>query len=164
VQIPPSAVTLIVLAPLIAWRGYARVRRNIGRQPLSSRRPWVTLALYPAITVLLISAAASQPARLEILALCLFLGAALGVFGLSKTMFESTPEGRFYTPNAHIGVALSVLFIGRILYRVIEMAGSHPGAHGAVPGFAQSPSTLAIFGLLAGYFTTYAIGLLRHRH
>jgi len=159
----PSTVTLLVLLPLIAWRVYARFRRMVGRQRLSKVRPWITLAIFPALLVLLAVAALTHPERLLWLAGGVGLGAALGVFGLSKTRFEPTPQGLFYTPNAHLGIALSLLFVGRIVYRFVEIYLIDPGMSQGPADFARSPLTLAVFGLLAGYYISYAIGLLRWR-
>jgi hypothetical protein len=101
---------------------------------------------------------------LWLLAIGLAIGSALGVYGLRKTSFESTSDGLFYTPNAHLGAALSLLFVARILYRMIEVTSIDPTMNRGVPDFARSPATLIIFGLLAGYFVTYAVGLLRWKN
>jgi hypothetical protein len=162
---PPSSstITLLVLLPLVAWRVYSRFRRMVGRQRLSHVRPWLTLTLFPALLLLLSFAVHRHPEQLLWLALGLGLGSLLGVFGLSKTHFEPTPAGLFYTPNAHLGIALSLLFVVRIGYRLIELYTSEPGALHSMDGFVRSPLTLAVFGLLAGYYMAYAIGLLRWR-
>jgi uncharacterized membrane protein YidH (DUF202 family) len=70
----------------------------------------------------------------------------------------------FYTPHAHLGIALSLLFFGRVLYRLVQRYALDTSASYAGPEFAQSSLTLAIFGLLVGYYVTYAIGLVRWRH
>ena len=158
-----TIITLLVLLPLVAWRVYARFRRMVGRQRLSRIRPWITLTLFPLVIVLLGFAAHEHLDRLSWLAGGLILGALLGTFGLRKTRFEPTPEGLFYTPNAHLGIALSLLFVGRILYRLFEVYFPAPGMPNGVDDFARSPLTLAVFGLLAGYYIRYAIGLVRWR-
>jgi len=159
----PSTLTLLVLFPLIAWRVYARFRRMVGRQRLSKVRPWITLAIFPTLLALLAFAALAHPERLLLLVGGIGLGAALGVFGLSKTRFEPTPQGLFYTPNAHLGIALSLLFVGRIAYRLVEVYFIDPTLPQGPADFARSPLTLAVFGLLAGYYISYAIGLVRWR-
>ena len=156
----PSTVTLLVLFPLIAWRVYARFRRMVGRQRLSKVRPWITLAIFPVLLALLAFAALAHPERLLWLAGGVVIGAALGVFGLSKTRFEPTPQGLFYTPNAHLGIALSLLFIGRIAYRFVEVYLIDPTLPQGPADFARSPLTLTVFGLLAGYYIAHAIGIL----
>ena len=158
-----STITLLVLLPLIMWRVYARFRRMVGRQRLSRIRPWITLAIFPVLLVLLCFAAREHLERLGWLAGGLSLGALLGVFGLSKTRFEPTLQGLFYTPNAHLGIALSLLFVGRIAYRLFEVYVVESTVRHGMGDFARSPLTLAVFGLLAGYYISYAIGLVRWR-
>jgi hypothetical protein len=161
----PSAttVTLLVLLPLLVWRIQARFRRMVGRQRLSKVRPWVTLAIFPALVVLLCFSALPHAERLWWLAAGLSIGSVLGVFGLSKTRFEPTPQGLFYTPNAHLGIALSLLFAARIAYRFAEVYALAPAVSHGMKDFARSSLTLSVFGLLAGYYVSYAIGLVRWR-
>lgn len=160
----PTAITLLLLAPLLAWRIYARLRRMVGRQRLSGVRPWITLILFPAVVVSLAYSVQWHIERLPWLAGGVVLGSLLGVYGLRRTRFESTREGLFYTPHTHLGIALSLLLVGRVVYRLIELEVLDPAApHGAAQ-FAQSPLTQAIFGLLAGYYFTYAVGLAGWRN
>lgn len=157
---PQVLITAGVMA-LIAWRLYGRIRRSIGRQRLSRVRPWITVTLFPLIVVLLALQARLQPPLAGgALALGVVLGIGLGVLGLRLTRFESGAEGLFYTPSAHLGIALSTLLVCRIAYRFIVYG--LPGA-GAPPPPAQSlgPLTLLLVGTLAGYYSTYAVGLLR---
>ena len=161
----PSASTVVLLAlfPLIAWRIYSRVKRLVGRQRLSRIRPWITLAVFPLLIALLAFFAYPDPLRLATLAGGLGCGALLAVYGLRRTRFEPTSQGLFYTPNAHLGIALSLLFVGRIVYRLVEVFALDPGQPRGGVEFAQSPLTLSVFGLLAGYYIGYAIGLVRWR-
>src|SRR5512140_801540 len=109
----PTGIALLVLLPLLAWRVYSRIRRMIGRQRLSRVRPWITLTLFPVLVALLAYAARSHVERLGWLAGGLMIGVFLAVYGLRLTRFEPTPQGLFYTPNVHLGIALSLLFVGR---------------------------------------------------
>jgi len=160
----PSTITLLVLAPLLAWRIYVRFRRMVGRQRLSRVRPWITLIILPTIVLLLAFATQGHFERLLWLAGGSLVGSLLGIYGLRHTRFESTPQGLFYTSHAHLGIALSLLFFGRVLYRLVQLYALDTSASHAGPEFAQSSLTLAIFGLLAGYYIAYAIGLVRWRN
>ena len=168
--IPSNTPTLVFLAmtPLIAWRLYSRVRRMVGRQKSSAPRHWVTVCLFPLLILLLGGMAAMHEGALLTLAAMaagLACGVGLALYGLKLTRFEATPEGFFYTPNAHIGIALSALFIGRILYRFVSLyLTGFPVGGPPADGFVNSPLTLAIFGMLAGYYVAYAAGVLRWRH
>lgn len=159
----PSLLPLLVVVPLIAWRTYSRIKRNIGRQHLTKWRPWLTITLFPAIIILISLSSLAHPARLLAMAAGIAAGALLGLFGTKHTKFESTPEGIWYTPNAHIGIALSVIFLGRVVYRMFQLYSIDPSAQPNPQDFASSPLTLVIFGLLAGYYVTYAIGLMRYK-
>ena len=159
----PSTVTLLALIPLLGWRVYRRFRRLVGRQRLSGLRLRTTLAVYSALLALICLAARSHPEQLWWLAGGLGLGSLLGLFGLGRTRFEPTPGGLHNTPHAHLGIALSLLFVARILYRVFEAYSDGTQAPRGLGDFAHSAPTLAVFGLLAGYYISYAVGLLRWR-
>jgi hypothetical protein len=159
----PSTLTLAILLPLLGWRIYSRFKRMVGRQRLSRVRPWITLTIFPLLLMLLALAAHAHPERLGLLATGVAAGAALGIFGLRKTLFEPTRHGLFYTPNAHLGIALSLLLVGRIAWRFFEAFVLSPHLPHDMDDFARSPLTLGVFGLLAGYYIAYAAGLLRWR-
>jgi hypothetical protein len=156
----PQAWFIVGIGALIAWRLYARVRRSIGRQRLSRVRPWITLVVFPTLVVLFAVAARTATVAETCLAGGLALGVGLGVLGMRLTRFEVTPEGLFYTPSAHLGIALSALLVGRLLYRfaLVGLPGAAPQGPSATS--ALTPLTLLIFGTLAGYYWTYAVGLL----
>ena len=162
---PPStsALTLILFVLLIVWRLYARLRRMIARQRLSKVRPWVTIGLYATVLVLLCLALHTHPAALWWVAGGLAAGSFLGLFALRKTQFEQMPQGLFYTPHAPVGIALSLLFVARIAYRLVQVSATQTMVQPGKPDFDRSPLTLAIFGLLASYFIAYAGGLVRWR-
>lgn len=166
---PSSTPTLVFLAlsPLIAWRLYSRIRRMVGRQKSSAARHWFALCFFPLILTLLAAAMAFRPnawMALGALGVGILCGVVLAMQGLKLTRFEALDEGFFYTPNAHIGIALSLLFVGRLLYRFVSMYLAGLPAKPAAAGFDSSPLTLAILGMLAGYYVAYAVGLLRWRN
>ncbi|MFL6603156.1 MAG: hypothetical protein ACJ8R9_17750 [Steroidobacteraceae bacterium] len=157
----PSLVVPVGVGALVLWRFYSRVRRMVGRQRLSTARPWIAVCGFPILTVVLLSVSITHPMSPLALAGGIVVGVCLGVYGLRKTRFEKTPQGLFYTPNAHLGVALSLLLLGRIIYRLIQVYGASESAAGPPINSATTPLTLLIFGTLAGYYFTYAVGLLR---
>src|SRR5215469_2190908 len=146
-------VVTILFVALIAWRMHTRIRRLIGRQKLSPGRPWINVVLFPVLVALLTLGTRLHPLAVGALAGGAALGVALGVYGLRLTRFESTTEGLYYTPSAHIGVALSVLLAARILWRLLSTG--FPGSPGtAPPPGTLTPLTLALLGTLAGYYFT----------
>ena len=161
---PNSAAVTVGLVLFISWRLYSRMKRLIGRQVSRAWRHWTTIVIFPMLLAMFAITAIRHPDAEAALAIGIAVGVGLGVWGLRKTKFEVMPRGYFYTPNAHIGIALSVLLIARIGYRVYEvttMTSAEAQTH--MQDFGRSPLTLVVFGTLAAYYTTYAAGILRWR-
>lgn len=158
---PQQLLVTGAIIALVAWRMYSRIRRVIGRQSLSVRRVWIRVVVFPLVIALLTFSPAMHPEALGYLACGVAIGIALGVLGLRLTSYEVTADGLFYTPSAHLGIALSTLLIARIAYRFA--VNGFPGAGAAGPHGAGSltPLTMLLLGTLAGYYWTYAVGLLR---
>jgi TRAP-type C4-dicarboxylate transport system permease large subunit len=156
-------ITVVAVVALIGWRMVARIRRVIGRQRLSPARPWFTVLLFPLILLLVLFTGLAHPMTTAAMAAGVVVGVVLGLYGTRLTRFEVTPAGLFYTPNAHLGIALSVLLVLRLGYRFVMLQlGGQPFDPQSMQ-LGNSPLTMAIFGTLAGYYVTYAIGLLRWR-
>jgi hypothetical protein len=160
----PSLLVSLLIGAFVVWRFYSRIRRMVVRQKLSKVRPWITVCALPVVVVLFAVGSIAQPLSMAALLGGTVIGIGLGIYGLRLTRFENTPEGLYYTPSAHLGIALSVLLIGRVGYRAMQMY-SATGVSGTPPPapFTGTPITLLIFGALAGYYVAYAIGLLRWR-
>jgi hypothetical protein len=147
---------------LVAWRLWAWLRRMVSRQKLSRWRTWVAVILFPLVVAMLFW----QSRAHEILDLSLAggiaLGIAIGVWGLRLTRFETTSDGLYYTPSAHLGIALAAVIIARIAWRILSGALVFPAAGAPPPPPpVPTPLTLLLIGTLGGYYTTYAVGLLR---
>ncbi len=151
----------ILFGGLIAWSLYRRVRRNLGRQKLHPRRAVTSLVILSLFSVVIVGTSLQNANLLLGFGGGLLPGALLGFVGLRLTRFETTSEGHFYTPSTHIGVALSLLFFGRLVYRFMVLRTFSATPH-QPPAIAQSPLTLFIFGLLAGYYLVYYAGLFAH--
>src|ERR1700690_1044232 len=150
----------ILLAGLFAWSIYRRVRRNIGRQKLHPRRAVTSIIILSVVSVLIVGTSLPNAHLLLGFGGGLLPGALLGLAGLHLTRFETTDDGRFYTPNTHIGVALSLLLVGRIAYRFMVLSNAASTSDHPPP--MRSPLTFFIFGLTAGYYIVYQTGLFIH--
>lgn len=162
----PNLIAPLVLAPLIVWRVYARTRRSFGRQPILPKRMWTRVGFLSVVIVLFALEGVRSPLLAEALAVGVVGGGALGALALRLTRFEIDGNRDCYVPNPWIGLALTALFLGRLLYRFLELYPAMAQATAASPeAFQRSPLTMAIFGLLVGYYVTYYAGLLiHHRH
>jgi cytochrome b561 len=103
-----------------------------------------------------------QPFAVAYIGSGLVVGAVIGWFALRHTEFAATPEGYFYTPHLYIGIAITALFIGRLLYRVVLVYGTVVNAApGTAPPTDSNPLTLGILFLTASYYIVYCTGLLK---
>jgi hypothetical protein len=119
------------------------------------------LLVFPAVLALLLVLSLAHPPNAVYLCAGAAVGVLLGILGLRLTRFEVTEAGHFYTPNAHLGIALSLLLVGRIAYRFVSMQWAGGAAAGPPPDLVSSPLTLLIFATMAGYYVLYAAGILR---
>lgn len=149
-----------ILVPLIGWRFYRRIRRNVGRQLFRRSRHLTSIILFALLLLLVGATSALHPSLLLGLGAGVLGGLVLAVIGLRLTRFEHGTEPA-YTPNPSIGIAVSLLFVGRLVYRFTLLASvtdfSHPPE-----SLGQSALTLLTFGLTAGYYLCNSAGLLWH--
>jgi len=162
IQAQPYVVGIVAI--VVAWRVYRRLSRMVGRQKFRWLRSWVSASMFPMLLLSLLAATASHPIRSLSELAGIAIGVALGYYGLRATKFESSEEGHFYTPNAHIGVGLSILFVGRVVHKLYNAYTTTAGFTDVPAEIVRSPLTLFIVGILAGYYATYAMGLLRWRY
>ncbi len=150
-----------IVLPLVIWRVYVRVRRNIGRQPLRLRQLKVRTVMWSMILAGFAIAAAGHPRALIGLGAGIAASVGLAYFGVRLTKFETVGDANYFVPNTIIGVGLSLLVVGRIAYRLITMLS---GAGRPGPLF-DSPLTLGMLGLMGGYYAAYYFGIVRRaRH
>ena len=162
-SIDTHLLTVLLVVALVVWRVYSRIRRVIGRQRLSTVRPWITVVVFPLVAALVLATSIVHPLTGVALLGGAAVGIGLGVLGTRLTRFEATPAGLFYTPNAHLGIGLSLLLGLRLGYRFVTLQINGGPFDPQAMQLGASPLTMAIFGTLAGYYVTYAIGLLRWR-
>ena len=163
----PAALAPAGFAVLFVFMMYRRFRRLFGRQPVQPARMKRRIGILLVVGALLLARGLFAPATGFATAAGLGGGIALALLGLRLTVFETTPQGRFYTPHGGIGLAISGLLAARLAYRFWQIAPLMQQAHTAgenpFAAFQRSPLTLAIFALLIGYYVTYYAGVLMRR-
>ncbi|KGF79572.1 hypothetical protein IA69_23835 [Massilia sp. JS1662] len=157
----PTPVVAAVLAPFVLWRMYSRIKRLTTRQRSKTWRHRTTLVFFPILLLVLTAVSfKTKPFALAGLAAGLPVGAVLGRIAIGRTRFEQVGTEFFFTPHAPIGLAVALLFMARMAWRAYEFFALGSVAHHE---FVSSPLTLVIFGVLAGYYMSYAFGLLSWR-
>lgn len=162
----PRLVTPYLVAALVIFGLYRRMRRSFGRQRVTEGRMWIRIGILTVLTVMITvgTVAAHNLEVLGGLAAGIACGAVLGYVGLRHTRFEVTSEGRYYTPHTYMGLAVTALFVGRLAYRFLSVYDGTQPAAAAARGFSAhqaSPFTLAAFGVLVGYYVLYYLGVLQ---
>ena len=161
----PRLVTPYIVAALVVWGVYRRMRRSFGRQRVRDWRMWLRIGILTVVAAIAAVSIAHDVDVLAALVAGIVGGAVLGYFGLKYTKFEITRDGRFYTPHSYFGLAVTALFLGRLVYRFLGVYnGVIPAAaagHSLAATYQRSPLTLAIFGLLVGYYVLYYVGVLQ---
>ncbi|MFZ6767970.1 hypothetical protein ACO0LM_12905 [Undibacterium sp. Di26W] len=158
---PSSMLIGVAVGAFILWRIVSRIRRMVGRQKYSGIRAAITVCIFPVLIALVMLGALNHEGNALIMLGGLAVGSGLGVYGHRLTKFENSPAGKFYTPNAHLGIALSLLLLGRIAWRMGSLYFTTQSFTTPPGDFYGSPLTLFLFGMLAAYYISYAVGLLR---
>jgi len=164
----PHFTMPLAMIPVIVFIVWRRVRTQFGPQPIRRNRMMVRIVIFAVIGSLIGSIAIHNMRLLEGLGGGVIAGAALGLLGLRLSRFELDPvKGDCYVPNPYIGALITALLLARLAWRFAMLSpqlqdptGSTPPIHG--PDIGQSPLTLAMFGLLVGYYICYYAGLLIH--
>ncbi len=155
-----TTIALLVLAPLLVWRVYLRIKAMMQSQRSILSRHYTGLIVFAGMVLIAGSEVATRPALLGWLAVGTAAGIAYAIWGLRLTRFDNTTL--FYAPNARLGMVIAMLFVARVLYIGVDIyANQNSGV--PTPGFTESELTLLAIGLTGGYFGTYSAGLIRWR-
>ncbi|MES2315936.1 MAG: hypothetical protein V4631_00445 [Pseudomonadota bacterium] len=155
-------VALLVLAPFLVWRVYSRVKSMMKRQRSIMQRHYTGAGAFTAMVLVTASQLIDLPGALAWLAIGTMGGIAYAVWGLKLTRFETVKEGYFFTPNARLGIVIAMLFMAAVMYVGFEIYANQ-GSGLPTPKVTDYVFFMPAMGLMAGYFGTYSVGLLRWR-
>jgi hypothetical protein len=160
-----SQIVAYLTAILVVFLIYRRLRRSFGRQPLRPARMSVRIVLLLVVGCLLLPAAFRSAAFMSAVLLGTVAGVSLAMWGVARTRFLRVSDQLYYVPHTYTGIAVSLLFLGRLVYRLVQVYGyTHAphsaGADAANQAFApasmlQSPLTVGLFFVLMGYYVCY---------
>ena len=160
-----SQIGALAFALLLVFLIYRRFRRSFGQQPLRPVRMGVRIALLLVVGCWLLPGALRSAAFMSAMLGGIAAGVALAAWGAARTRFLRISGQLYYVPHTYTGVAVSFLFLGRLIYRLIQAYGNMHAPHAAGPdspsqafapaGMLQSPLTLGLFFVLMGYYVCY---------
>jgi hypothetical protein len=164
---PPdfSQIGSLLFAAFVVVAIYRRFRRNFGRQQLRPGRMALRIVLLAAIGGALVPIALRSPQYLGAELAGAALGVGLGVWGAERTRFIMYGGRLHYVPHTYTGIAVSLLFLGRLTFRIVQvyLDGKGPYAADSVDptlafapvSMVRSPLTVGIFFVLAAYYGWY---------
>jgi len=155
-----QTVIIALLCLFIMYRMFNRVRRNFGWQPLNSRKMQIMIVVFTVLGLLFLAGGLSHTVSLISDAAGIILGIVLAYYGAALTHFEQRGGRWHYRPNAWIGVAVTVLFFGRLVYRFYSIYEAQPGGgwQGGLTGAGSIQTMVSGWsaGLLLVMFAYYA--------
>jgi hypothetical protein len=160
-----SKIVPFLIAILVLFVIYRRFRRSFGQQPLRPVRMQVRIGLLLVVGCLLLSVVFRSAAFIFAVLAGIVAGVALAMWGAARTRFLRVSGQLYYVPHTYTGIAVSFLFLGRLVYRLIQVYGTAHAIHAAAPdsanqafapaGMLQSPLTLGLYFVLMGYYVCY---------
>jgi hypothetical protein len=163
---PPdfSQIGPFLFAAMVIFAVYRRLRRSFGRQALRPGRMRLRIALLAVVSCALLPMAlhSIQFSMAELLGATLGIG--LGSWGAKRTRFLMHDGRLHYVPHTYTGIAVSLLFVGRLVFRVVQVYAGGQAPHVAnaagpsqafAPSMIRSPFTVGVFFVLAGYYLCY---------
>jgi uncharacterized membrane protein YczE len=158
-QISPYVIT--ALAVLLAYR---RLRRSFGRQRIRPVRMRVRMGILIVLGCLLLPMTVGSGQFLAAELAGIVVGASLGVWGARRTRYQTYDGQLHYIPHTYAGIAVSLLFVGRLVYRIVlvqsvnhlnAQSGADPTQGFGSPTMGRSPFTVGSLFLVIGYYVCY---------
>jgi len=157
-----SQIVPFLLAALIVWSVYRRLRRSFGKQRLYPVLMGMRIGLLLLIAcVLLLPSVVRSTPYLEGLVVGLCAGIALALWGASRTRYLREDGQLFFVPHTYTGLAVSLLFLGRLVYRAFQFSSAGPQPASFAASMVSSPLTFGLFYVLVGYYVCYYSVVLR---
>ncbi|MGO4380234.1 hypothetical protein [Pseudoduganella sp. RAF53_2] len=165
-ELTVTTVVLLILIPMLVWRTYSRLRMVFARQQSVMWKHYAGAIFFPIVLASSASSMTHNVLSVSLLGTAALCGGWLAVFSLKKTRFEINERGFFFTPHLRTGMVICMLFLARVLQIAVEFYLNRQSQFPKVISHdevMQHPLTVITFGLFAGYFAIYSIGMLRWR-
>ena len=166
---PFVLVVVLLLLPVIALVSMPLILIQRFRVGTARRlaRPWVATlnltAMVISVVCFLIVAAVTTAwiaGAFSSAVMGVVAGVALGLAGIWLSRWEFTPRGLYYTPNRWLVLLVTFAIAVRVLYGMWRGWSAMQGGATFIDGFGV-PGSLAVGGIVIGYYLAYAFGLRR---
>ncbi|MBW7453632.1 hypothetical protein K0U00_06230 [Paenibacillus sepulcri] len=119
-----QVIISLLLGVFIVYRIFLRVRRTFGWQQLNLGKVRIMTVILGVVGLLFFVEGAFDTVSLISNMIGIALGIALACCGAAKTRFERRDGNWRYRPSAWIGGTVTILFLGRLIYRIYDMMQS----------------------------------------
>jgi hypothetical protein len=151
-----SRIMPFLIAALAVFIIYRRLRRSFGQQQLRPVRMQVRIAVFLLIGCLLLPSAWRSAEFLSAVLAGVAAGVALALWGAARTRFLRIDNQLYYVPHTYTGIAVSLLFLGRFVYRLVQVyGGTQAGPAFTSASMLRSPLTVGLFFVLMAYYVCY---------
>lgn len=162
-QFDYSRIWPYVIAALAVLLVYRRLRRSFGRQRVRRVRMSVRIGILVLLGCSLLPMAFRSGQFLAAELTGLIAGFTLGIWGARRTRYQAYKGGLYYVPHSYTGVAVSLLLVGRLVYRLVEFYSlNHSNGlesaslqSVAPPAMMRSPLTVGLLIAVVGYYVCY---------
>jgi hypothetical protein len=153
-------------ALIIGFIVYRRTKRSIGFQQFSRGRLMFRMILFGIFGLVILGFGFLHPIHFVADAIGLIGGGILGLIAIRHTRFEKRETGWYYRTHLWVEVAVLILFLGRIAYRMLFLfsVGKADAAsmNTADPSqFTKDPLTAGVFFVIVTYYVLYFGYLLK---
>jgi hypothetical protein len=160
-----SRIWPYVIALLAVFAIYRRLRRNFGRQRLRPVRMRLRMALLAFVACCMVPLALKSGQFAVAEATGLAAGIALGLWAAGLTRYQSLDGQLYYVPHTYTGIAVSLLFAGRLVYRLVSLSAARENAAPSSallaaptlppPMTMQGAVTAGVLAVVIGYYVCY---------
>ncbi len=153
-----------LIAALTVFVIYRRLRRSFGQQQLRRVRMQVRIVVLLIAGCLLLPVAWRSTEFLSAVLAGVAAGVALALWGAARTRFLKIDHQLYYVPHTYTGIAVSLLFLGRLSIGCPGCTAARPrpsrGADSGGPGIcigkhAAKSADARLFFVLMGYYVCY---------
>jgi hypothetical protein len=165
-----SQIGPFLLAALVVFAIYRRFRRSFGRQELRPKRMILRMVILALVACALLPMALRSGQFLWAELVGAVLGVGLASWGAPRTRFQMYQERLHYVPHTYTGIVVSLLFLGRLVFRLVQAytaaraphvaAATDPSQAFAPASMVRSPLTVGILFVLVSYYVYYYSWLL----
>jgi hypothetical protein len=162
---PPdySRIYPYLIAVIAVFLVYRRLRRSFGRQRISSTRMGLRIGILVLLGVSMLPAALRSGQFMMAEVIGIVAGAALGLWGAQRTRYQMHEERLHYVPHTYTGIAVSLLFVGRLVYRFVAVSSMNrvmesndaPMQDFGASTMVRSPFTVGLLFVVVGYYVCY---------